>query len=471
MNNSSKAPTLTDAEGMGGVNALTGFDYQLWDVLCRLPGWLLNPAFEAFIIEGLEDYEARFFAPHAAAGRLVDRFQGKSAQLQPREVKEVFEKFRKFENAYPNTARVQTLVTQRMPQSLEWLATDTDRVRKARPFYAPFRSIVAASDGKLLEDLVNELGDDLGGFVMDHVDVSERVFPDRNAALHAFASCFDQTFPHLNASARSSANVFAALESLGRASFGKPLSRAEAIATVAAHVPGYSLASTVPVHIRSDRNGEKAGAVEIDASPFSGDPAPYPAPEIWSRDLLGPLQALSRWLSGRTANRVSLSGSYRLSTAFALGWAMRAASGFEIEIETRDGVWRTDDHPTDADSIAKPRVVEPKVLLGSKLVAAVGVLRKPADDLIGGGISEESILRIEFDSPIPNARAAQLVARAIKSSVDAACGRLRPTSIDLYLAGPAALVVALGHRWNALPRTQLHEYIRTTRSYTLTVEV
>ena len=41
--------------------------------------------------------------------------------------------------------------------------------------------------------------------------------------------------------------------------------------------------------------------------------------------------------------------------------------------------------------------------------------------------------------------------------------------IDLYFAGPAAFAVALGHRWNALPPTQVHEFVATERRYVPTL--
>src|SRR5262245_22067104 len=104
-------PTLTDARGMGGVLALDGFDYQLWDGISRIPRWPTNPAFEGLIFEGLEDLEARFFAPHAPAMRVVERYQAKSGHLTPAAVRDVFEHFEEFEIRYPNLARVQTLVT------------------------------------------------------------------------------------------------------------------------------------------------------------------------------------------------------------------------------------------------------------------------------------------------------------------------------------------------------------------------
>jgi hypothetical protein len=46
-----------------------------------------------------------------------------------------------------------------------------------------------------------------------------------------------------------------------------------------------------------------------------------------------------------------------------------------------------------------------------------------------------------------------------------AVARLGARQIRLYLAGPAAFAVALGHRWNAMPPTQLHEYVTSERHY------
>src|SRR6266446_2038536 len=105
MSSGSTGPTLTEAKGMGGVIAQEGFDYQLWEGLVRLPAWLHNPAFEGMIFEGLEDLEARFFAPHAPRHQLLERFQAKSGALTRGDLIEVFESFRRFTTAYPRAAR------------------------------------------------------------------------------------------------------------------------------------------------------------------------------------------------------------------------------------------------------------------------------------------------------------------------------------------------------------------------------
>src|SRR5258705_9923024 len=110
------------------------------------------------IFEGLEDLEARFFAPQAPRHRLIERYQAKSGNLAPKDVEEVFASFQKFEQAYPSVARLHTLVTPRLPQTLGWLARDPWRVRKARPFYAPFVDVAAASNAKLKHDLIAAFG-------------------------------------------------------------------------------------------------------------------------------------------------------------------------------------------------------------------------------------------------------------------------------------------------------------------------
>ncbi len=150
MSSENKPPALTDAKGMGGVIAQEGFDYQFWDGLVRLPDWLANPGFEEMIFEGLEDLESRFFAPQAPPHyRLLERYQAKGGSLSSGGVQEVFQSFLSFEAAFPDVTRVYTLVTPRLPPKLSWLGRDPLRVRHARPFYAPFVDVAAASDARL----------------------------------------------------------------------------------------------------------------------------------------------------------------------------------------------------------------------------------------------------------------------------------------------------------------------------------
>ena len=112
------------------------------------------------------------------------------------------------------------------------------------------------------------------------------------------------------------------------------------------------LGQACALHIRSDRNEADETALELDASQFSGGDAGFPPPDIWAEKLLGPLDRAARWLRGHAISRVALSGSYRLSTALAVGWSLRSTQGFELEIQTRAGSWSTDVTPMLARTLA-----------------------------------------------------------------------------------------------------------------------
>jgi hypothetical protein len=464
-----RAPALSDAKSIGGVIAQDGFDYQLWDGMARLPAWLANPAFEELIFEGLEDLEARFFAPQAPRQRLLERYQAKSGNLNPKDVREIFETFHAFETAYPNLARTHTLVTRRLPATLGWLARDPLRVRKARPFYAPFADVSKASDEKLRADLGKEYGSALGGFVADAVEIAERVLPDRDSALQAFAVALTRAFAHINASQKKIEQAFEALSGLARKSLGVPLKRDALVGQIGSAL-GEALFTNpaLPIHVRSDRNEVNEAALEIDASAFSGGSSPFPAPGRWRDELIAPLDCTARWLRSRNVTRLAIGGSYRLTTAFALGQSFRAATGFELDIQTRGGNWSTDDRPRSDEAYPAWAIRNAQILAGDRLIVTIGILRDPEIDLLASGMSQPAILNALLTAPVASGHAAQSGIALVKSAVSAAAARLKPAAIELYFAGPAAFALALGHRWNAMPPTQLHEFIAPERRYVAT---
>lgn len=459
-----RGPTLTDAIGMGGIIAQDGFDYQVWEGLIRLPAWLANPAFEALIFEGLEDIEARFFAPHAPEHHLLERLQAKSGDLGPKEVREIFERFRIFEKHHPSVTRVHTLITPRVPPTLRSVARHTARVRKARPFYAPFEGIRAASDEKLTEDLIKELGDELGSFVASGVEVTERPLPSRETALHAFSAALAASFPATELTQQQVNRAFGALEALATRSRGVALARTDLVQLLDAETRAtLAAARSFRVHVRSDRTGEDPGALEIDAGAFSGGPSGFPAADQWRAQLVRPLDATAGWLRRRGVSRVALSGTYRLTTAFLVGHAFRSAAGFELEIATREGTWATDDRPV--ESASDWSITPPTQLDGDALLVSLGVLRRPSDTLISSGYAAACVLDLHKNTAISGAKQAQADAAHIKAVVLEAATRLKPKRISLYYAGPAAFAVALGHRWNAMLPTNLFEFDATNGIY------
>jgi hypothetical protein len=117
-------------------------------------------------------------------------------------------------------------------------------------------------------------------------------------------------------------------------------------------------------------------------------------------------------------------------------------------------------------------IQQPKALHHDSLVVVVGVLRSPlADALRHTGASLEQVLHAQLPEAITSARMNQVAVAAVKDAIHAAVMAQRPKRITMFYLGPVALAVALGHRWNALPPIQLHEFDRDANAYVETLMI
>lgn len=467
-----KGPTLTDAKGMGGIIALDGFDYQVWSALALLPSWLRNPCFEGFVVEMLEDYEARFFAPHSPHKHLLERFQAKSGVQSKQELSKIFESFAEFNEVHPGIARVQTLVTPSLPPALGWLSRDSGRIRRARPFYRPFSEIRIASEDKFRNDLINEFGERIGCFISDYVEFDIKSFPDRSHAEIAFSHAVDCAFPDIDVNNKVKNSAFSMLLDLVGNNRGKMLAKDRLLQVLSEEFRTPLISDRkLRVHILSMPNESELDAIEIDATDYSGGDKKYPTSDLWHSGLLVPLDNTARWAREGKYHQLALTGNFRLSTALALGWSFRSVKGFEIEISTRSGIWATADYPLHGVQGVSWEITVPERLVNGRLVVAIGVLRDPSLDIqYSHGILRNSEILTAF---LPKAVSSEIETQQsvgiLKDVVALTVSKLHPTGIDLFFAGPSALAVALGHRWNAFPSTQVYEFISSDCKYFPTV--
>ena len=305
-----------------------------------------------------------------------------------------------------------------------------------------------------------------GDFVADNVAIDLRPVSQRDVAQAAFGAALHNAFPAFDLTQRQTVAVFDALVQLVGASRGTMLTRARLVDVVqTASAKELPPSNTLALRIRSDNVQPESDGLEIDASAFAGTNGTYPDTARWKAELLDPLAATSAWARSHGRARVQLSGSYRISTAFALGWSFRAASGFELEIPTRDGAWPTDVRPAAGDAVPAWEVRTPSRRV-NRLAVAIGVLRDPSPEVRGAlGVPAEELLAAFLPTPINNAKEAQLSAETLKAHVLSALRTTGAPAVDLFFAGPAALAIALGHRWNALPPTQLYEFVPSERRY------
>ncbi len=460
----SGAPTLTSPKGKGGIIAQEGFDYQIYYGLLKVAHWLADPTFEGIMFEALEDFEGRFFAPQSPQGHLLERVQAKSSSgLTRGDIVDVLDNFLEFETAFPDIVRGFELATPQFPSTLQWVHKDLERIRFAGPFYAPFRAVLDASDQAVRDKLTKEFGQAradllfLRGTVALHTDAPLAV------AYALFAAAFAATFPD---APHVSPTLFDELVKVARKSTKTYLMRAQILEVMEAGLKTQLRAQEPPcLYLMGNRPGNiPANAIRIDAAFLSGD-GRFSEPAVWEDTLLKALRRVKAKWQSEAHRRIAIDGSYRLTTAFAVGALFNATSGFDLDMQTKEGVWRTDDHPSRGINVPD-WVTTPAVHLSNDTLAvAIGVLRDPATTLQSTGIDLTSLSRAFLPEAVTSGQELQALVANLKQFISAEVIRLGAKRVDLYFVGPAVMALALGHRWNAISPVQTYEFNTETGYY------
>lgn len=272
---------------------------------------------------------------------------------------------------------------------------------------------------------------------------------------------------------RSAQDLFQKLNEVFANAVGEMVDRAVLIDLFSAIIPGLLNSQGCHVRILSAEQPGELDCIDIDGRPFSGGDLAYPAPDVWKSKLLKPLNRAAEWCRVNGHSRIVLSGRYRLSTGFAIGAAFRSASGFEIEIPTREGFWNTDAHPVSGKSYPEWTIEPPAQAYNNSLVVAIGCLRDPTQQVKKQLALDntQKILRLHLPEAVTSAEDLQASVQSIKNAVSSVCGKFNVNEIDCYFVGPVALAVALGHRWNGLPPTQWYEFVVSESEYVPTLRV
>ncbi len=461
--NETNPPVLTDRGGLGGLIAQDGFDYQIFDAIMRIPAWLMTASFESVMVEAQEDFEARFFAPHAPHGYVLERFQGKTSELRTADLTEVLRKFESLEKAFPATTRRYVLVTPSLSSGDRWLTRNKERVENSRPFYQPFAGILRANDAALQDRYQREFGAELGAFATNCVDIDLHSYPSREQAVSHFGHSLLAAFGGEGYLTVKVARAFDNLFCLLQKERGTHISRYDLIEILQATLVDLPSALTGPslqVKLVQTEADATAAAIEIDTGPFRLGEQAIPPPAVWAEGLLRPLTNLAQWAGASHRHQIALKGNYRLTTAFATGYSLRSAIGFDLMFYNREVCWQTSTHPGQDTSPLNWAISPPSRLHNGRLLVLLGIVRDPLPvvlstfdaNIVGATLTMQLMVGIQ------NSEAAQMGVAQIKRALDEAVTRLRPRGIDLFYVGPAAFAVALGHRWNKLPSTQLYEF-------------
>ena len=451
-----------EPQSTGGEVAEAGFDFQTHALLQKLPAWLAREGFSAFTCESMGDMEAKFFVP--GHGERIEFLEAKNYQLPAKGFWEELRRFHDLETASPGTFANFTLVCNGLPQEVATLWRLLERIRKPAEFYGQDSGIFENS-WREFEQRVLDAGwtKDGARFVFEKVFVQSDAGGLRTQGEALFAKSFIEHQPRFaDAPHRKIVEVYQSLRALIGGRINAPVSRSEIEAVLWQHLPSFDEPEVIRFEIITTtppKSWDDAIAIIFDwRESFAGFPEADNPTARWNGEVTSALRQTASWLKGhRRQRRIQLSGTPRLSQAFAVGATFPAVAGFELDFIYRQGVvWSTDCHPDATTPAFQHTLAERPGAPGSDAVVTIGILRPIADEVQtfteSTGLATVPALHLQSPGAILDPRHANLAVREIKERMADFSRRTGAAQLHLFLAMPAPLALFLGHRVNAVCR-------------------
>ena len=191
-------------------------------------------------------------------------------------------------------------------------------------------------------------------------------------------------------------------------------------------------------------------------------------PALWNGEFGPQLMQAARDLRSSGGTHVMVRGYMRLPTWFMAGAALRRTAGFEVSSVQGGRAWSSEGDPAcvriECDVIGAP---------GADLAVGIAPAYDPSDDVLAylrRRRINAAYARIRpaggpGNYSISGSAEAKGWALAARDCVRRLAGENRPDCIHLFLAGPHAAMLLLGHFWDGMPRTQLYEYLGAGKGY------
>ena len=178
----------------------------------------------------------------------------------------------------------------------------------------------------------------------------------------------------------------------------------------------------------------------------------------WNGVLKPELSAMKNRLIGRGQQRILIRGALRLPSWFALGATLREVAGFDLAMDYRGEVW-----PANADGASIPPLeVRIDERLGEGRTVLVLAISTDGTEAVRDGVVDGDTGRFLTLAPIggpsrislEGPREAMALAVAVRDWVRANAG---DSEIDLVLMAPAPFALFIGHLWDRIAPTTVHE--------------
>ena len=466
MNEKQNSLSLLAPQATGGDIAEGGFQYQANWITARIPVWLAQHGFTEMIREALGDVEAKFFVPGVSLRREFVEY--KNHLLKPKEFWTEIEDFWEKNQQSPDSYQRFVLACTSVSAELEPVINALRRVRDAYSFYEGAQEIQDTSYNHFIEVVKKRnKSKDIADFLFSKVDfeIDLTDAADRNREL--FRESLFKYFPtFVDLAAKVSNAAYSHLMELIRSRKDQPIYRQELEDAIWKEVEEKDKPkSVIRIHTLHDENANKESddCLQFDwKNFFGGSNRKFPPPEEWNKKVIGALCTTKKWLvSTNRPRHIHLSGHRRLSTSIAVGSIFSAVSGFTIEMETKDGVCWTNNHPTEdtPDYQWKQTLINGESLDEIALGISIGRdIINDVEQFLETILFRGSRLYLLGDAAILSDAHANRAVQKSKLTIQEAVTKTQAKKIHLFLAGPAHFALFLGHRLNTLGKIQCYEW-------------
>jgi hypothetical protein len=462
--------SLLSPEGMGGINAEKGFDFQTRYAACHVPLWLLEAAFHQLFFEGTGDIDIRY----TEAGKSSrTHIQVKDHHVQPGEIKTVIEQFNRIDSDLPNTYKCFNLVCPSLSPTLRSIETGLARFRGAKAFYDDKPEVLAPTKEELDQRLRDAgLGDYIDFiYAKVYIDVGHGDMHHDERAINHFIS---RLLNHPNYADKLRAMVQPAFAEMMRAIGAKKgvvLERVEIEtllrAAVAAGIAGEKK-TTLWLQNWTNEAFDPPADYALDWSSYFDRPTrKVPSPETWNKELIPQLDTVKKKLQLERKERlIRFRGKCALSTGVALGAVFPTVAGWAFEIPQPPSKedWRSDAPPT------SPYDLNVEVVEGAQdetdIVLGLNIKGDGRQDIVKYVESTGKPPRIfVFMSPpsqgaqsIRGAGDAVAFGQAVRENLGQLLKKYNLRKTRIFFYGPFALAVFLGQQLTSIGEIQLFEY-------------
>lgn len=478
MNAKREPLSLLSRQATGGDIAESGFQYQANWTTARIPSWLAQEGFTAMICEALGDVEAKFFVPGDGFQR--ELVQCKSHPVNPAKFWEVIECFLEMNQDSPDAYQRFVLACPSVSGGAKRIRNALRRVRKAYPFYDGAQPIQGASYTAFVNAVkAQNKSEELAHFLFAKVGLETDSANVENHPREHFREALAKEFPIFRASPLTASNqAYSHLVELVTARRNKPICRHELEQAIWRAVEPKDIPKPiVRIHTSQGRNTDEGpeGCLLFKWHDFfGGSSRSYPSTEAWQKKIVGELQTTKEWfVSTQRSRRIHLSGHRRLSTSIAIGAIFSSVSGFTIGMEIKEGLWWTDSHPTektpDYEWAQKFLAGEPT----DELAVGISILMNISSDVehyLETTHFRGNRLYLSGNTAICSAAHANKAVHQAKRILQDIMSKAQAKKLHLFFAGPAQVALFLGHRLNAVGKTQCYEWT-SPKTYVPTVQL